>query len=70
MFRKKHYWRLDSKCITMFVTDTGNKFYKVIRGIHSLHANQLTRNTDVGSGITQKDNININSDYEILYSAF
>jgi len=28
--RKKHYWRLDSKCITMFVTDTGNKFYKEI----------------------------------------
>ncbi|XP_023333340.1 serine/threonine-protein kinase D3 isoform X2 [Eurytemora carolleeae] len=28
--KKKHYWRLDSKCITMFTSDTGNKFYKEI----------------------------------------
>jgi len=28
--RKKHYWRLDSKCITLFVADTGTKFYKEV----------------------------------------
>ncbi|XP_075469314.1 serine/threonine-protein kinase D1 isoform X2 [Ascaphus truei] len=28
--RKKHYWRLDSKCITLFQTDTGSKYYKEI----------------------------------------
>ena len=27
--KKRHYWRLDSKSITMFVADTGTKFYKV-----------------------------------------
>merc|ERR1711971_1103752 len=28
--RKRHYWRLDSKCITMFQSDTGTKYYKEI----------------------------------------
>ncbi|XP_058605722.1 serine/threonine-protein kinase D1 isoform X2 [Onychostoma macrolepis] len=28
--RKRHYWRLDSKCITLFQTDTGSKYYKEI----------------------------------------
>ncbi len=27
--RKRHYWRLDSKCITLFQNDTGSKYYKV-----------------------------------------
>ncbi|XP_023256761.1 serine/threonine-protein kinase D1-like, partial [Seriola lalandi dorsalis] len=26
--RKRHYWRLDSKCITLFQNDTGGKYYK------------------------------------------
>ena len=29
--KRRHYWRLDSKSITMFVSDTGTKFYKVGR---------------------------------------
>ncbi|XP_078064143.1 serine/threonine-protein kinase D3-like, partial [Mustelus asterias] len=28
--RKKHYWRLDSKCITLYQNETGTKFYKEI----------------------------------------
>ncbi|KAG7233444.1 hypothetical protein INR49_007012 [Caranx melampygus] len=28
--RKRHYWRLDSKCITLFQNDTGGKYYKEI----------------------------------------
>ncbi|KAM9709000.1 serine/threonine-protein kinase D1 [Menidia menidia] len=28
--RKRHYWRLDSKCITLFQSETGNKFYREI----------------------------------------
>uniref|UniRef100_A0A023F3P7 protein kinase C n=2 Tax=Triatoma infestans TaxID=30076 RepID=A0A023F3P7_TRIIF len=28
--RKRHYWRLDSKSITLFQTDTGTKYYKEI----------------------------------------
>uniref|UniRef100_A0A8C9ZDT9 protein kinase C n=1 Tax=Sander lucioperca TaxID=283035 RepID=A0A8C9ZDT9_SANLU len=28
--RKRHYWRLDSKCITMFQNDTGSKYFKEI----------------------------------------
>ncbi|KAL4649003.1 serine/threonine-protein kinase D3 isoform X1 [Arapaima gigas] len=28
--RKRHYWRLDSKCLTLFQNDTGSKFYKEI----------------------------------------
>ncbi|XP_067877522.1 serine/threonine-protein kinase D3-like [Heterodontus francisci] len=26
--RKRHYWRLDSKCITLYQNETGSKFYK------------------------------------------
>ncbi|XP_056150078.1 serine/threonine-protein kinase D3-like isoform X2 [Lampris incognitus] len=28
--RKRHYWRLDSKCLTLFQNETGAKFYKEI----------------------------------------
>ncbi|XP_061676323.1 serine/threonine-protein kinase D1 isoform X11 [Syngnathoides biaculeatus] len=28
--RKRHYWRLDSKCITLYQSDTGSKYYKEI----------------------------------------
>ncbi|KAM8736958.1 serine/threonine-protein kinase D1 isoform 4-T5 [Acanthopagrus schlegelii] len=28
--RKRHYWRLDSKCITLFQNDTGSKYYKEV----------------------------------------
>ncbi|XP_038670470.1 serine/threonine-protein kinase D3 isoform X3 [Scyliorhinus canicula] len=28
--RKRHYWRLDSKCLTLFQNDTGTKYYKTI----------------------------------------
>lgn len=28
--RKRHYWRLDTKCITLFQDDTGSKYYKEI----------------------------------------
>ncbi|NXW06216.1 KPCD1 kinase, partial [Fregetta grallaria] len=28
--RKRHYWRLDSKCVTLFQNDTGSKYYKEI----------------------------------------
>uniref|UniRef100_A0A665TH37 Serine/threonine-protein kinase n=1 Tax=Echeneis naucrates TaxID=173247 RepID=A0A665TH37_ECHNA len=28
--RKRHYWRLDSKCITLFQNETGGKYYKEI----------------------------------------
>lgn len=27
--RKRHYWRLDCKCIILFQNDTTNKYYKV-----------------------------------------
>ncbi|XP_029981769.1 serine/threonine-protein kinase D1 [Sphaeramia orbicularis] len=40
--RKRHYWRLDSKCITLFQNDTGSKYYKEIplSEILSLEPNQ------------------------------
>lgn len=28
--RKRHYWRLDSKCVTLFQSDSGSKYYKEI----------------------------------------
>ncbi|XP_072316010.1 serine/threonine-protein kinase D1 [Eucyclogobius newberryi] len=28
--RKRHYWRLDTKCITLFQNDTSSKYYKEI----------------------------------------
>lgn len=27
--RKRHYWRLDSKCLTLFQNESGSKYYKV-----------------------------------------
>lgn len=35
--RKKHYWQLDSKCITLFHNETGGKFYKEIPLSDILH---------------------------------
>lgn len=35
--RKKHYWQLDSKCITLFHNDTGGKFYKELPLSDILH---------------------------------
>lgn len=28
--RKRHYWRLDSKCVTLFQSESGSKYYKEI----------------------------------------
>uniref|UniRef100_A0A4W5MLU4 Protein kinase D3 n=1 Tax=Hucho hucho TaxID=62062 RepID=A0A4W5MLU4_9TELE len=28
--RKRHYWRLDSKCLTLLQNETGSKYYKVV----------------------------------------
>ncbi|KAI5707108.1 hypothetical protein M8J75_014556 [Diaphorina citri] len=28
--RKRHYWRLDSKCLTLFQSESGSKYYKEI----------------------------------------
>jgi len=28
--RKRHYWRLDTKSVTLFQNDTGSKYYKEI----------------------------------------
>lgn len=49
--RKRHYWRLDSKCITLFQNDTGSKYYKV-RGalvilITDVYGNMLKENSSV-----------------------
>ncbi|XP_066438638.1 serine/threonine-protein kinase D1-like isoform X1 [Eleutherodactylus coqui] len=35
--RKKHYWQLDSKCITLFHNETGGKFYKELPLSDILH---------------------------------
>lgn len=33
--RKRHYWRLDSKSLSLFQNDTGAKFYKVSKIDHA-----------------------------------
>ncbi|KAM5138402.1 serine/threonine-protein kinase D1-like [Mantella aurantiaca] len=35
--RKKHYWQLDSKCITLFHNETGGKYYKEVPLSDILH---------------------------------
>ncbi|XP_053305135.1 serine/threonine-protein kinase D1-like [Spea bombifrons] len=35
--RKRHYWQLDSKCITLFHNETGGKFYKELPLSDILH---------------------------------
>ncbi|KAM9302394.1 serine/threonine-protein kinase D3-like [Gastrophryne carolinensis] len=40
--RKKHYWQLDSKCITLFHNETGGKYYKEIPLSDILHIEAFT----------------------------
>ncbi|XP_028409605.1 serine/threonine-protein kinase D3-like isoform X2 [Dendronephthya gigantea] len=50
--RRKHYWRLDTKCITLFQTSTGKNYYKVIQlsEILSVDANIDPLATDATRG--------------------
>ncbi|XP_043931929.1 serine/threonine-protein kinase D3-like [Protopterus annectens] len=43
--RKRHYWRLDSKSITLFHNETGAKFYKEIPLSEVLEVKSVTGNT-------------------------
>uniref|UniRef100_A0A8C0IX28 Serine/threonine-protein kinase n=1 Tax=Chelonoidis abingdonii TaxID=106734 RepID=A0A8C0IX28_CHEAB len=38
--RKRHYWRLDSKCLTLFQNESGTKYYKEIPLSEILQVNQ------------------------------
>lgn len=46
---KRHYWRLDTKCITMYRSDTGTNYYKEIplSEILAVDANAKVNQTDV-----------------------
>ncbi|GCC34462.1 hypothetical protein chiPu_0012936 [Chiloscyllium punctatum] len=44
--RKRHYWRLDCKCITLFHNDTGNKYYKASVNF-SVPNSQSLENVDI-----------------------
>lgn len=40
---KRHYWRLDSKAITMFISDQGSKYYKELP-LNEILAVEMARN--------------------------
>uniref|UniRef100_A0AAQ5YXB9 protein kinase C n=1 Tax=Amphiprion ocellaris TaxID=80972 RepID=A0AAQ5YXB9_AMPOC len=43
--RKRHYWRLDSKSLSLFQNDTGAKFYKDIASVYQIFSDEV-----LGSG--------------------
>ena len=45
---KRHYWRLDSKAITLFVSDQGSKYYKEIP-LNEILAIDTARNIQGGT---------------------
>ncbi|XP_060042871.1 serine/threonine-protein kinase D3 [Erinaceus europaeus] len=49
--RKRHYWRLDSKCLTLFQNESGSKYYKEIplSEILRISAPQDLSSTPLGS---------------------
>lgn len=44
---KRHYWRLDSKAITLFVSDQGSKYYREIP-LNEILAIDTARNMQAG----------------------
>ncbi|KAM4617340.1 serine/threonine-protein kinase D3-like [Discoglossus pictus] len=44
--RKRHYWQLDSKCITLFHNETGGKFYKELPLSDILHIEPFIKSTN------------------------
>lgn len=57
---RRHYWRLDSKAITMFVSDQGSKYYREIPLVEIL-AIDTARNMQAGKMVMtlKVDDINI-----------
>lgn len=60
---KRHYWRLDSKAITLFVSDQGSKYYReiplneiltvdVARSLQSGKSEDITKNRNNTSSFT------------------
>lgn len=47
---KRHYWRLDSKAITLFVSDQGSKYYKEIP-LNEILAIDPARNMQAGKRV-------------------
>lgn len=45
---KRHYWRLDSKAITLFVSDQGSKYYREIP-LNEILAIDTARNMQAGT---------------------
>ncbi|XP_071457601.1 serine/threonine-protein kinase D3 isoform X2 [Marmota flaviventris] len=43
--RKRHYWRLDSKSLTLFQNESGSKYYKDISTVYQIFADEV-----LGSG--------------------
>lgn len=46
---KRHYWRLDSKAITLFVSDQGSKYYREIP-LNEILTIDTARNLQSGEG--------------------
>jgi hypothetical protein len=47
---KRHYWRLDSKAVTFFVSDQGSKYYREIP-LNEILAIDTARNLQAGKGL-------------------
>lgn len=49
---KRHYWRLDSKAITLFVSDQGSKYYREIP-LNEILTIDTARNLQSGKGVCE-----------------
>lgn len=47
---KRHYWRLDSKAVTLFVSDQGSKYYREIP-LNEILAIDTPRNMQAGKSM-------------------
>lgn len=50
---KRHYWRLDSKAVTLFVSDQGSKYYREIP-LNEILTIDTARNMQPGKLITNR----------------
>nr|KAF6430110.1 protein kinase D3 [Molossus molossus] len=48
--RKRHYWRLDSKCLTLFQNESGSKYYKEIPLSEILRISSPQEFTNISQG--------------------
>nr|XP_020745703.1 serine/threonine-protein kinase D3 [Odocoileus virginianus texanus] len=63
--RKRHYWRLDSKCLTLFQNESGSKYYKFFSPYIIRFTEDLSTSISV-SNCQIQENVDISTVYQIF----